>query len=330
MSFSLGIHVWWNDFARSQETRRTQLLNSVANFKTPFGSETVFRSLQTFEGCFSEVSRRAIAETTDSLIFSLSQRPDPALCSVLSAAIDFRDFEGDSIASDTVIALDIIFYGLDYCLGGSYYKSRGPVQLTFDNVQSFQPYELTGNHAGVESPAVAASDQPSYERLVLTLVTNIVRDSDPDHIVVCTESEVHPLTSHSIYHRNWRYFFDDLVKIAKLNEFGGLYFCEISDDDPAFQRPRKLDLDYGYLRGRFGDNTSLRLQQTLKPLTVDLLAHENFPATQEIVDSAFASLKNTHVARINGGYLVTAVGAPFVYLEELYLTLYDRLRYHSS
>lgn len=84
------------------------------------------------------------------------------------------------------------------------------------------------------------------------LVARIVEALSPRHIVICTNTEVHPLTAHGIYHASERDLFEDLRWISRLHEEGGLHLVG-SLPGPRWQPPRKLTHDYGYVRRKGRD-----------------------------------------------------------------------------
>lgn len=126
------------------------------------------------------------------------------------------------------------------------------------------------------------------------------------HLLVCTEAEVHPLTSHPIYHQDWHEFFADLTKIARLHDEGGVYFCETTIDDPARPSPRTNSFDYGYLRGQFERDNAAALVERLEPLIEKLLKQELVPNNNHslrTLEDVFSQLKQTKVKKVNDGYL---------------------------
>jgi hypothetical protein len=230
--------------------------------------------------------------------------------------------------------LDINLYGSKYVQRGYYYKRYGPLRIAFYNVQSFRiPQTLIGAIHRAQAHGIDATKwlrmipKLSQNYSVVKAITQAIIAHNPlDHVVVCTESEIHPLTAHGIYHRYPQDFFKDLYKIARLHEYGGLYFCDVSSNDPAFIAARKSTLNYGYLRGNFGDRSNHLLAEKIQQMVnVIMKAADEIQPTRGQLEECFTSMVDTDVEEINGGYLLSAGEAPFAYLEEPYFMLYDRL-----
>jgi hypothetical protein len=309
LSFSIGIHLWWPPERGEQFQKLGRVLECIplpVKYLELDGSEAVpkrFNRVVVFEECFATVFDRTMETDRVADVLTLLeryQRPDVSF--VVGSVFNFLDRDQDKDETYTSAGpLDVNYYGVEYCLGGSYYKSRGPVQLTFSDTAAFAN---------------------NYDAVLMELAKKIIAATDPVHLVVCTEAEVHPLTAHSIYHRNWSDYFNDLVRIARLHERGGVYFSELSETDPAFAAPRKATMDYGYLRGRFGDNSVAAFVAQLQRL---LQGDGRVMKSKSVLDECFADLKHTMAERLNDSYLLTALGSPSSYLEEPYFKLFHRV-----
>lgn len=320
MSFSVGIHLWIPAEAGEQFEKFRGVLECTptpVKYREFDGSELTpkrFNRVQVFDHCFAEVLDRKIETNGIEDVLALLEgyrRPD--ICYVVGSIFNFLDYDQEKDEIYTSAGpLDVAHYGPEYCLGGSYYKTRGPFQLSFSNAAVFM------------ADRAVESLRDNYNEVVTDLAKRIIAETDPIHLVVCTESEVHPLTAHSIYHRHWQDFFSDLIKIAQLHEQGGVYFSELTEDDPAFVPARKSTMDYGYLRGRFGDNSAAAFVMQLQPLVDKLLQNDGeLPNSRSSLDKYFADLKFTTAEKLNKSYLLTALGSPFSYLEEPYFKLFS-------
>lgn len=231
--------------------------------------------------------------------------------------------------------LDINLYGSN----GYYYKRYGPVRISFYNIESFRiPHTLIDV---IQKAQTQRKDATKWLRMIVQLSQNysvvrdyvrrIIADNLLDHLVICTESEVHPLTAHGIYHRNPQDFLKDLSKIAELHEHGGLYFCDVNSNDMAFIAARKSTLDYGYLRSNSGNRSNIQLAEKIGQMAdVIMQTADRVQPTREQMEECFTLMIDTDIEEINGGYLLQAKDAPFNYLEEPYFILYDRLFRSSS
>ena len=229
--------------------------------------------------------------------------------------------------------LDIHFYGNEY-VSGSYYKRYGPVRIAFFNTNSFLiPQSLINKVQKAQAQRqdavkwlIMIAQMSQNFSTVKHLARNIISRINPDHLVICTESEVHPLTSHGIYHRIWPEFFKDLLKIATLHEYGGVYFCDARSGDPAFIAPRKFSLDYGYMRGNFGDRSNNLFAEKVQLMADVILQNPDaIRPTKDLLEECFILMCNTDVEEINDSYLLFVKEAPFAYLEEPYFKLYDKI-----
>ena len=331
MSFSLGIHLWWNEDPDLSSSLVKSILKSVAEPSGRSLNETrealppKIQTVQIFEKCFKEIHRESVeTDNLDAVISTLGDLHENR-CYVVSTWIEYLEYEsGEDEVAESITGMDAVFFGREYCLGGTYYKTRGRVELSISNVNIFAPDPGLSGDSDRHRTFIEQLNT-NYETVIEPLVSRLIAECKPSHLLVCTEAEVHPLTCHTMYHQDWHEFFADLTKIARLHEEGGVYFCETMIDDPARQLPRKTGLDYGYLRGKFEQDNAAALVERLEPLSDKLLNEEIVPNNYslETLEQIFAQLKQTKVMKVDDGYLLSAHGSPFSYLEEPYFDLFE-------
>lgn len=230
--------------------------------------------------------------------------------------------------------LTINYYSSGYGWNGLEFKSYGFARLDFSNTKAFRiPQVLVQNvrdvseNGGDPTEALRIIGQlgRNYD-VVSDVAKRVIVNLDPTHLLICTDLEVHPLTSHAMYHRDWKDYARDLTKIARLHEFGGLYFCEIRPDDPAFRGPRKSPPDYGYLRGHYGAGIENSFVKTLQPMVNAILRDpKRLQLSRDQLEESFRYFNDTQVQQLNNSYYLSVIGAPFAYLEEPYFNFWDQL-----
>jgi hypothetical protein len=329
VSFSVGIHLLWDHSELDIRDTWRRVLRCVPepieylDFDGGPHLPKKFLREQVFDRCQREIYNQSVnSDDYEDVIALLDDYALPDVRHNVDSVFNFLDYEADKGGLFVSVGpMDFSFFGPQYCRGGFHRKTRGDLEISFSNLGSFL----------VDSalpPTIVEKLRGNYEMAVVSLAKTLVAETDPAHLVVCTESEVEPLTAHSIYHRDWREFFVDLEKIARLHEFGGGYFFDIPPDDPAFtvfNKPRKVSLDYGYLRTQYGDDLALELAGRLQPYVDRLLKSGRSleEGSELLLAKTFEGLQSTKVERLKDSYLLTAHNSPFAYLEEPYFKLFE-------
>jgi hypothetical protein len=227
--------------------------------------------------------------------------------------------------------LVVTFYRGNYFQG--HYRNRfGHVEITFDSINSFMvPHTLIVKAAQADNAESLAkrglmiaqiSNNYQYAR---NIIRAVIADARPTHLLSCTESDVNPLVAHDIYHSQLEDFGNDLLKIAKLHEYGGMYFCDVEPGTPEFLPPWKQEA-YGYWRGDYGRNTSDQLVAGLQPYVDQILSNSHsVKIPTETIEKCLASLVDVVTEPIGEGYLVSSRGGSMDYVEGPYFCLFQNL-----
>lgn len=325
MSFSVGIHLLWDHTELDIRDTWRRVLGCVPDpieyldFDGPHLPKKFLRA-RVFDRCEREIYNQAVnSDDYEDVIALLADYVRSDVRHNVDSFFNFLDYEADKGGLFVSVGpMDFSFFGPQYCRG-FFRKTRGDLQISFSSLGSFLVNSAL-------PPTIIEKLRGNYETAVLGLAKTVVAETDPSHLVVCTESEVHPLTAHSIYHRDWREVFVDLDKIARLHEFGGGYFSDIPPEDPAFSKPRKASLDYGYRRGQLEDRSASDLAGRLQPYVDRLLTRGRTPEGSELLlAKAFAGLQRTKAERLKDSYLLSAHNSPFAYLEEPYFKLFESM-----
>jgi hypothetical protein len=154
------------------------------------------------------------------------------------------------------------------------------------------------------------------------LALRLIKSLNPKHVLVCTEAEVHPLTAHAIYHRDWRDYLRDYSKIVSLHERGGTYFCSVEPDEPAFVEPCRVSHDYGHLRHY--SLTQEEFVERVEALVSDVIADQGKveATSREVFENWSLRFDDTEVLQINDSYYLYAGEGPFAYLDEAYFEIW--------
>lgn len=300
-----------------------------------------FEHIKVYDASFSRVVLDEPIATNEvsKVLMKLESYTGPKFHYEIASAFDCFRFENEKKQLEPWIKpLTINYYGSEHGWKGLEYKSYGPVRLDFSNTKAFRVAQTLIDH--VKVIAESGGDTTKGLKMIAKLGRNfeavsglakrVISKLNPLHLLVCTDLEVHPLTAHAIYHRNWQDYLEDLKKIARLHEHGGVYFYDVTLDEPAFSNPRKSPPDYGYLRGQYGDGTEEDFVEQLQPMVNAILLNpERVRISRDQIEECFFSLGFTEVEKLNDSYYLSAIDAPFAYLEEPYFRLYESA-YNSS
>ena len=341
MSDDVNIHIW--EEPNTQVEGLQIFANVLECVAVPQHSDegrllTRFEQLRVYETSFSNVVLDEAIRTNDvsKVLSRLERHRGPRVHYEITSAYDCFHLEPQTGKMKPWIKpLTINYFGRDYGRQGLEYKSYGPVRLDFSNTKAFRvPQSLIDD---VKQLAEGGSDTSEALRTIAQLGRNfdavsrvakrVIQKLNPTHLLICTELEVHPLTAHAIYHRDWQDFANDLEKIARLHEYGGVYFCDVAPDDPAFREPRKSPPDYGYLRGEYASRTEDEFVETLQPIVHAILRHpERIAVFRDQIEDSFQGLPSTEIERLNDSYYLSVIDSPFDYLEEPYFSLSKTLQ----
>jgi hypothetical protein len=339
MSYDITVHVWLGEMNDDEAfSARRQLLQDIAipNHPAKDGSNVPrFARLKICETAYSEVvlDRLVRSNEVEPILKEMESYKGDAFAFQIDSAFDCKLYndELDTI-EETVHPLAVDFFGPGYGWQGHDFKFYGPIKIDFSSTKVFQvPSSLpeiirTKARRGEEATRwlkIIADISHNFDA-VKGLVERVILHLNPEHLLVCTDSEVHPLTCHAIYHRNLQDYVGDLKKIAYLHEYGGAYFCDVRPDEPAYRDARKQAPNYGYLRDRYASQTDAELVRRLQPLVNQVLAD---PSILRLTDSqisiCFQGLSSTIAEPFYNSYYLSVTDPPFAYLEEPYIRLYE-------
>ena len=332
MSYSLGINIWFDD--DESLDRYLSVLSGVwRNCIDQGGAREQFYEVKLFDG------RMSLTEKFSPRVGDLDEvRPflEALWTTKISAWIEseypYLDYD---VYEDVIVErkrpLTIVFNGVDF-LQGHDKKRNGQVEILFDNIGSFLVSQTLIERAATADTtenltrwrSMIARISRNYE-YVRNTIKAIIAEAQPTHLLTCTESDVHPLLAHDIYHSRLDDFAADLLKIAKLHEYGGVYFCDVEPDDPAFFPPWK-GRTYGYWRGIYGQNTSDELAARLQPY-VDLIlqSQQRIKIPREATERCLLSSPDITAEKIGDSYLISARSSSQYYIEQPYFCLFDSL-----
>jgi hypothetical protein len=336
MSIDVNVHVWpgpydpagaFEAFGGVLECVATPRHRDADSPPPRFGRVTVF------ESSFSRVVLDEVVATdaVPEVMAKLAPFKGPRFHFEVASAFDCFLYEGNE-PEPWLKPLTVNFYGPEYDWQGHEYKSYGPIRLDFSNTKVFEASRDSGD--GVGDLGLAGGDASEGSRIIARpnrnfeavsgLARRVAERLNPAHLLVCSNLEVHPLTSHIIYHRDWRDYVEDLRLIARLHEHGGVYFCEVKPDEPAFRGPRKSPPDYGYLRELSGRRAEESFLRTLQPMVDAALQSPPvaLPSKERVEECLYGSA-STEVERLYESYYLSTVAAPFDYIEEPYFRLYE-------
>lgn len=339
MSIDVNIHIWPGDIGQYEPLDFFgRVLDCVAkpqNLDIDGAPPARFGRLKVCDTTSSEavIDCSLNTDDVDKVLEELKSFLGPKFHYEVWSAFDHLRYDNDTNNIEPWLhPLTINYFGPEYEWQGHDFKRYGPIRIDFSNTKVFQiPLTL------IDRTRETASKRRDVTRN-LQMITKLGRNFDtvselakrlilklnPKHLLVCTELEVHPLTSHSIFHRDWQDYCEDLRKIAWLHEYGGVYFCEVAPDQPAFIEPRKSPPDYGYLRRLSGDQTEAEFVYRLQPYVNQILAaprSANLSNAQ--IKECFQALGSTMVEAFHDSYCLSVTDPPFAYLEEPYMKLYE-------
>ena len=294
-----------------------------------------FEQLRIYDRGEGNVVLNKAMETNDVLEITneLDSYVGPGFCYEVESVFDrYVYYPRQCNLEANVVPLHINYYGPSYEWGPIHFKSYGPIVIYFFSKSSFygsqQLKELNARsqrlHA-IENAKISEKLSHNYDA-VDGLAKRISKVLNPIHLLICTDYEISPLTSHGIYHRDWRDYLTDFEKILCLHEYGGVYFCNVNREDPAFIEPRKEGAGYGYLRHNEQDERKLvefakKIESLIGEVSHDPERIKSVSKDQ--LEACFYTLNSTKVEKINDSYYLSACDAPFAYLEEPYFELHE-------
>lgn len=339
MSFAIDLSVWLDDGRQIHQVDLFgQVLESIAVPKHLSGIEKSppkrFNHLRVHRGSSLTTVHDETLDTNEvtPVLEKLITYDTSDIHYEVASAYDYIGYtEGPQQAQPVVGPLDIHYFGPDYDWHGHYYKRFGPIRIAFFNTKAFRVPEVLTNKIkravnerrdAIADLQIVAQFSHNFD-VVHVLAKALIKKLNPRHLIVCTEAEIHPLTAHAIYHRNFQDFLADLQSIARLHELGGAYYCEVSNDDPAFIPPRKVKSEYGYLRRWQGSQEGFceRLQPIVDAV-IDCPERIESVSRQQI-EECFYSLEEEKVDEVNDSYYLSSIDAPFAYTEEAYFRLFE-------
>ena len=337
MSYSLNIHIWLkteNEGNLSNFIKLLKCYSRFLNLEEKSAGESLYSRVRLYDSPFSIITDKKIetdhlSQLTDLIEEKWQESYHISIDSLYT--IKKYDEYKDGINEEFRPA-DIYFYGNTYGNDNYYQHQRfGQIEISFHNVNHFAvPTILTEkleNSVSIDEGERYLSLINTIESnymLVSSLVKNIISSIDPLHIVVCTESDINPLVSHTIYHKDLLDFATDLKRIAVLHNLGGLYLSTVNPQIISSLPPWKIASSYGYLRGKYGMNNTDFFSREVQNLADFIISNENcVEARQDIIDYCFTSLNITNIEKIGDSFLLTAKGSPFSYIDEPYFKLFN-------
>lgn len=337
MSDDVNIHLWLEPQSKYDALEMFGgVLACVAVPEHPDDGRqlTRFENIKVYDASFSKVVWNEAIATNDTskVLAKLKQYFGPRVHCEIASAFDCFHFGDEKKQIEPWLKpLAINYYGSEYGWEGLEHKSYGSVQIAFSNTKAFRVPPTLIDHVKeiIERGGDASEGLRMIAKLgrnfeaVSSLAKRIINKLNPLHLLVSTELEVHPLTAHAIYHRNWQDYLEDLKKIARLHERGGVYFCDVTPDEPAFRGARKSPPDYGYLRGQYGDQTELNFIEALQPMVNTILQNpKSVQLSKKQFEECLYSSVSTEVEKLNDSYYLSVIDPPFAYLAEPYFELY--------
>lgn len=338
MSTDVNIHLWFENIEQYEISELFgQVLDCIPIPKNldKGRSYTRFLDLKICEIDSSEIIVNCRTDTNDvaDILEYIKRFTEPHIHYEVNTVYDHLSYDKDTNDLKPSLRPLIINYdGPEFGWQGHNFKRYGPVRIDFSQKMAFSIPSLLTNRVeetvrkgGDATHDLWMIDQLSRNfDLVRGLAKRLILRTNPKHLIVCTDVEVHPLTSHLIYHRDLQDYCEDLRKIARLHEYGGVYFCEVMPDEPAYIEPRKSPPDYGYLRGPYVSNTEEEFVRMLQPYVDQILAAPDLPNLSNAqIRECFESLEVTVAEAFQDSYLLSVNEPPFSYIEEPYLKLYD-------
>lgn len=318
MSYDLGIHVWYDSEIDQRPSLFAKAVVSVPGLVT--GRLTVADTDP------SEIVLDLELQASDEQTIEKALRPylgesfayqleRTFICSVEGGTTDGTSKESRP--------LSVHLCGSGYGVDGYYLKRNGLLRLSFSNVRAFWISQKLFERARVLPPG--SSEQTQALRAIGVISHNIdlvhsaaeaiIIGTDPTHLMLCTEWEVHPLTAHAMYHRDPIEFVKDLCRIVSLSEQGGLYL-QVPGGTRKYADPRKDTLEYGYLRDT---TSSAELASKVETLKGKFLDASLLPADR--VKEVLMTVPGTESRQLRQSlYIVTGEGA-CSYLEEPFFDL---------
>ena len=331
MSYSVAINLW---FEEESVDNCLSVLTAISRIQSEQGDESsAFSQVKLFDEPLSKVAEfKPAKEGLDEICSYLKQQWSRIGYASIESSYPFLDYEDEF---DSVVELrrplDVKFYRTSY-VQGHYQKRFGHVEITFDSINSFLvPHKLIVKAAETDTAEslmkrklMIAQISNNYQ-YVRNIIKAVIADARPIHLLSCTESDVNPLVAHDIYHSRLEDFCNDLLKIAKLHEYGGMYFCDVQPGTPEFL-PAWKQQAYGYWRGRYGRNNSDELVARLQPYVAQVLRNSHpIKIPTETIEKCLASALDAVAEPIGEGYLVSSRGGSMDYIEEPYFCLFQSL-----
>jgi len=341
MSIDVNIHVFLDaDKMESQLDHFSKALSCIA---VPVhadreGPVTRFLELKAYNrGTIPSLKKEVNSNDVFTVIDSLKDLAGPTCHYEVSSAFDCLLYDDYHKAiKETVHPLTISYYGPEYGWRGFEFKRYGHIRIDFSNTKVFGiPASLLDDIKGAAQRGGDTTEGlkiiPRIGRnfnVVEDLAKKLIATFDPVHVVVCSNLEVTPFTSHAIYHRDIQDYVRDLQKIARLHEDGGLYFHNVEPDEPAFISARKTSPNYGLLRDKWAAGTEDEFAELLQPMVDTLLTRpEMLKLSNEEIEQILVNMdKDSTVAeKINDSYYVSVANPPWGYLEEPYFKFYEAI-----
>ncbi len=318
---------FWLDGRTIDRDGVEQLLEAVAA-QNRASDEAIFRDLAVYDGDLSNViqTSRPLTNRVEDIMAYLPRNISDSMAIEVAATYDSVGYDD---VSQTLVQnkrrLVAKRFGSKYGWQGLYFNSFGPVRLDWYATKNF----------GVPIEVVEAAKHPdrAHRNFIamiealrrnysgpLQMARELIELFNPRHLVIYSDLDLHPLTAHTIYHREIDDFARDLDAIVALHEKGGLYFTTVSPDDPAFVQPRRVTANYGYLRSELGPDWVEEITTR-----IDLAAAQHRAGVELPPDEIRQLLTDTPGATtelLGNGALVTATDAPFDYVEEPFLRLF--------
>lgn len=228
----------------------------------------------------------------------------------------------------SITPLSIRFFGKKNI---NYYR-LGDIEVSFDDVSRFSTLidllniGTDNNISRGLSNSISGKLEINYDNLLIFLKF-LIQELKPDHALVGTaDTEINPITSHTVYHRDLKYFLNDLYEIARLHEKGGFYFDVKGLEINSFYPPRIKTLDYGYLKKNFNSNKLNKFNKRVQELT-DFVSINPTKLKLDVSDIENCLIENADLEfeDILDGYLVSSRDKTNAYIENLYFCLYNKI-----
>jgi hypothetical protein len=215
--------------------------------------------------------------------------------------------------------LEVRFYGKNY-ENGLHHRRFADVEISFENVGNFFITNPEKCKITSEGKISGEYKNKTYEDFIV-LLKLIIQETMPCHLLAgTTDTEVNPLNSHVVFHRDLNDFSEDLKKIASMHKSHNYYFDEdLHNNAHQYEHSALVDYSYGYLRRQRYAGKAYKFEDRVEYLCKKVLAKQTpiQKSETEIIDYISSDL-SLEFERTKNGLLVYVMDSPQSYIETPY------------